>query len=216
MADEASGTIPVELLSKWSGLTAEEIAKAVRGACKLVDGRYPATDAIRLTFAFMRQEMDYVSATELAELQSISNARVSTQATEGIIEQDGRGKYARRTTLAKLFAHYRQRLGETKTTASAAKNQTMALSNRLLEIQVAKAEGRAYDKEAVEKAWAGVILTIREKFLRLANKVAPQMPYQKTEAEAEKMIDTEVRECLSELSRPVEYEVENETQSERD
>ena len=198
-------SISAEDLAKMLAVDEEFLGEGQAFIGQPTQGRYPMDFAIRGAIAWLVEERDYISNKELAELQGITPSRVSNQVKDGILHLDSRGKYPRREAIHELLSHYRTRIGEGKTTAGAAKNQSLQLGNRLLEIQVAKAEGRAIDRDVVEKSWANLILTCREKLLRLANKVAPRIPYLKSESEIEGAIDLEVRECLSELARPPEY-----------
>lgn len=205
-------SVPQEEVAKWLGMEEEDLPSVAGSIGKAVDGRYPMSEVIYGVIALLREQRDYMTNGELAELQGISEARVSIQLREGILKQDEKGKYLRKACVHGIVSHLRTRIGEGKTTAAAAKNEGMELDNELRRIAVAKARGKAWDAAEVEKAWAGIILTVREKLLRLANKLAPRIPYLKSESEVEAAIDAEVRECLSELARPVEYATETTTE----
>ena len=82
------------------------------------------------------------------------------------------------------------------------------MENQLLEIALAKAKGSTIPVDVVDKAWADIVMACRQKFLRLANKLAPRIPFLKSEQEIESEIQREIDEALSELSRTPEYQVD--------
>jgi hypothetical protein len=171
---------------------------------KPVGGNYPAR-AIPVAFEFLRRQIDFISGREISELIDVSQSRVSAMLREGVITQDGRGRYARKKTLYDLFRWMRKRLGEGKSTLGELRRQRLLKQNRLLDVAVAGAERSTIPVDVADRAWATLVLACRQKFLRLANKVAPRIPFLKSEQEIETEIQREIDEALAELARPVNY-----------
>ena len=198
-------SISAEDLAKMLAVDEEFLAEGQAYLGQPIQGRYPMDKAIRGAIAWLVEDRDFITNKELAELQGITPSRVSNQVRDGILHQDSKARFPRREAIHELISHYRTRIGEGKTTAGAAKNQAMMLSNRLLQIQVDKAERRSFDAGAVETAWGGNILTCREKCLRLSSKLSSMLGLT---TEQEEIVDQQVRECLVEMARPIEYAME--------
>jgi phage terminase Nu1 subunit (DNA packaging protein) len=156
----------------------------------------------------LREELQFVSRQEVAELLDVSAPRVSHLVTEGILSQDERGRLERRKTMHALFSWFRNRMGEGKTSAAQAKAEGRLLENELLRLAVEKAKGGAIPAAQVDKAWEHIILLLRQKLLGIPNKIAPRMPYLKNESEIESAILAEIEDALLELSRPIDYQPE--------
>lgn len=211
MPDES--TIPAELLAKWAGITEAELYEALRGTLKPEDGKYPATKAIKLTFEYLREQLDFITGKELAELQEVSQPRVSNQVKDGIISQDGKGRYPRRATLHALLKYWRNRVGEGKTTAASAKNVSIQLDNELRQIALDKAKGNALPRASVEKAVTNIILLARQTWLQMIPKMEQMFPMFPDGQAAAKWLEEWVERGLGELSQPVEFETEAETEA---
>ena len=131
-------------------------------------------------------------------------------AADGLIDQSGPGgTFPRDETLRALFGWMRDRLGDGKSTVATAKAEGIELDNRIKRAQLAREERSALPVTDIERAWSHIILAARQKFLRIANKVAPRIPFLKSESEIESEIQREIDEALSELSRAPEYEPDN-------
>ncbi len=201
-----TGTIEAEKLAGWAGMPLEALGKAIRGECKPdAAGNYDADTACRAVIQHLARERDFISREELAELQEISGSRVSVQTREGLLEQDGQGRWPRRKTMHDLIRYYRGRIGEGKTTAGNLKTETLRLQNEILRNTVAQQQGKLIPVEQVEKGWAFIILRVRQAFLRFGNKMAPRIPYLKDAAAIEDELQKEADSILEDLSRPVEY-----------
>ena len=148
---------------------------------------------------------DFILGQEIAELLEVTSQRVSYMTRDGIIEQDGKGRYHLRTTLHRLFRYYRTRIGEGKSKAALAKQEAQALQNEILKETLKRTRGETITLAEAEKALADVILRARDKFLHLGNKLAPRIPYLKDEAAIESEIRAAHEEALAELARPVDY-----------
>ena len=53
-----------------------------------------------------------------------------------------------------------------------------------------------------------IVLLCKQRLLRIPNKVAPRLPFCKSEADMEIELQKEIDEALLELSRPPDYETE--------
>ena len=76
----------------------------------------------------------------------------------------------------------------------------------LLDNALAVANKSVIGVQEVFDAWAFILLRVRDRFLRLPNKIAPRIPYLKDETAIAAEIQREVEEILTELSRPVDYD----------
>lgn len=152
---------------------------------------------------------EYIAGQEIAELLELTPARVSYMTREGIIEQDGKGRYPMRSTLHRLFRWYRTRIGEGRTKAAQLKQEAQALQTEILKETLRRTKGETITIHAAEKVHADIILRARDKLLRVANKIGPQIPFMKDQPAIEKLIQDVIEEALTELSRPVEYREDN-------
>lgn len=143
------------------------------------------------------------SATKLCELTGLSSTRISMMNKEGIIAMSADESYPVDATLKALFAKLRERYSTDEL-----KNEKLQKENRLLDIQLEKAEGATIPKHQVDSAWANLILRARAKFVGLPNKVSPRLAFCKSEKDMESELTKEIDEALSELSRDVDYHPE--------
>ena len=202
------GTVPARWLARQLGIEEGEVRSLAPRWLPLPDGEgnYETNRAIEGAFSWLRHERDFIEGKEIAALLEVSTPRVSNMTRDGIIGQDGKGRYERPKTLHDLFRYFRTRIGEGKTTAAQAKQEHLQLQTQILRIAVAKAQGEVFSKSSVERALAHLVFLARGKFLRLANKIAGRIMYLTDPIAIEAEVQKEIEEALAELARPVEYE----------
>jgi len=149
----------------------------------------------------MKQPPAFLNRTEIAAIMGLSASRVSQLAAEGVLPQDPQGRHPKEQTHLAIIAHFRQgaELGELK-------RNKLQKEGRLLDVQLRRAEGETMTVAEVERAWAHIVLTVREKLLRVANKISPRIPLLKSGPEIEQLIQGEIEECLLALSKQPEYQ----------
>jgi len=129
----------------------------------------------------------------------LTPARIDQLRAEGILPRDG----AMRPTLEAALAYFRDRSDLT-----AARRENLVKKNALLDTAIATANRTSIPQVEVDEAWTHIVLTIRQKFLGLPSKIAPRIPYLKSEVEIEAEIQKEVEQILTDLARTPEYQPE--------
>lgn len=145
------------------------------------------------------EALHWIGRPDLAELLGTTSARVSQLATDGVlISEDGR--YPRAENVRRVCNYLRGR-----TDLRSLRAEELRRKIELADIALSKARKEVLLATDVEEAWSNLVLIFRQRFLRMANKVAPRLPFCKSENEMETVIDNEVREILLELSRTPLY-----------
>jgi hypothetical protein len=152
------------------------------------------------------QSTDTISQAELAALAGFDRSRICQLATEGILRRDAKGNLPRDESIRLLFRWLRERLGESAGTLAGAKLKAKQLDILIKQRQLEQLDSVWLHKDAVRKTWADIVLTVRQKMLRIGNKLAPRLLYARSEMEFEREITAEIEEALLELSRAPAYE----------
>jgi hypothetical protein len=147
---------------------------------------------------------DHWSTTDLARLTHLTPGRISQLIEEGVIRRGEEG-FDKDQTMEDWNSYLRG-----QSDISAARRQNVEKKNELLQIEIDRAKGDVMPVSDVMKAWENIIFTVREKFLRLAAKISPRLPFCKSEAEMAKIVDDEIREVLFDISRTPDYQGEKE------
>lgn len=143
---------------------------------------------------------------DLGEMIGVTGQRVSAMVREGIFKQRSDGLYdlLESAKAACQWLRERNQNGDLGALKRMKLEQEIAISKHTLEIH-----DRTYVRVTdVQKPYEHRILLCRQKLLRLGNKIAPRIPYLKTENEIEGAINTEIEEALRELARPVDFDTE--------
>ena len=151
-------------------------------------------DALRLT------------ADELSGITGLTDRRHRQIAKEGYFPQPLRGSYALRETIAGLLRWHRDQINKRTGTLTEEKQRKLTAERKLIELHLRRENRKVLDAVDVKRAWEFVCMTIRQRFIGLPAKVAPRLPFCKSVNEMESALDTEVREILNELSRPVKFQ----------
>lgn len=150
----------------------------------------------------MKSKVATLARSELAELLGVTPARVSQMAGDGLFFPDSKGAYPEAASLRAACRLLRDRAG-----IDDLKSAKLQKQNRLLDYEIEKASGQLLEAGAVEKAWINLVLLAKQRLLRIPNKVVPRLPFAKSEAEMEVLIQAEIDEALLELSRPADCRV---------
>ena len=142
-----------------------------------------------------------ITGKKLARLTGYTPSRISQLIADGILPTDPSGQLPRDESLKALFTWLRGRLGEGDSLLGAEKLAILQLDRRLKQMQIEREESKLVSVEEVAKGWADIVLLVRQKLLKVANKVSPRLVFAKSEAEIEKEIQGEIEEALRELSR---------------
>ena len=140
---------------------------------------------------------------EVAELLGLTVARVSQMVREGKIPQSTDESHPRVATTRAIIEHFRSR-----TDLASLKREKLAKENELLDISLSRSRGEVMRVADVQRAWADLVLKTRDRILRIPSKLAPRLPFCKSETDMEKELRSECEDALNELSRPVDYQVE--------
>src|SRR5437867_153382 len=143
-----------------------------------------------------------ISRAEIAALMHISTARVDQLRREGIIPAGG----DMRSTLEAVAIYFRDRCDLT-----AARREHLLKKSKLLDNALARENRSVVTVDEMDKGWAHIVLTIRQKLLSLPNKIAPRLAYLTGEVAIEQELRREVEEALLQLSRSPTYEPEAES-----
>lgn len=109
-------------------------------------------------------------------------------------------------TLSALFAYYQKRLKEGSEDEQAVDADLKREQLENLRLKNAKMRRDLIPMEVVDRVWTSEIQHARTSLLGLAAKVAPQLAGCRDAAEAQALIDREVREVLSGIAENPQYE----------
>jgi len=141
----------------------------------------------------------HMSRDELADIMGVTPGRISQMAGSGLIHPDPDG-YEVLQAFRDVVTYYRG-----LTDLSAIKQSKLKKEDELLEIALQKARGEVLPVADVQTVWGDIMLKVRDALRRVGGKIAPMLPYAKTEADMQKRIEDAIDEALRELSRPVDY-----------
>jgi len=147
----------------------------------------------------MKKTVATIERSELAELLGVTAPRISQLAGEGLFEPDSKGAYPAIESLKAACRLLRDRAG-----IDDLKSQKLQKQNQLLDFDIERASGQLLEAVAVERAWVNIVLLCKQRLLRIPNKVAPRLPFCKSESDMECELQKEIDEALLELSRPVD------------
>ncbi len=174
------------------------------------DGNYKQSEAIHGAFSFLRWQRDRITRQQVADYMGYSAARVNQLAREGVLQQGVDSEYPRHETIHAICRYLRAQSEATKGSLSDIRRRKLEQESQILAHQLAREEGQLLKVSVVEREWSNLMLNCRQKLLRIGNKVAPRVPYLKSEAEIEAAIQAEVDEALNELSRPMDFQEKDE------
>ena len=106
------------------------------------------------------------------------------------------GDLARLKQLKKLLSESNSDMSEGESI-----RRLRAAEARLKELQLAEQEGRLLDAEDVRRTWTNAIMTVRNRLLALGDAICVQVAAESDLLKCRSLIDTEVRDALTELSR---------------
>jgi len=144
-----------------------------------------------------------LGADELCGLTGLTDRRHRHLATEGYIPQPVRGRYPFQPTLAGIIRFHKDQWAKRTGTMAEEKQRLIKAQRQMVELHLSRERGETLDANEVQRAWAFIVMTIRQRFMGMAAKLAPRLPFCKGVTEMEKMIDSDSREILADLSRPI-------------
>lgn len=177
------------------------------GAIQNDAGEWPQASAITAMLAFQKDRWQWTSNGELAELLGVTRSRISHLIRDGVFTQEVDSRMPRQKNIKELASHLLA-LSKQKQSSFDDKLEIARIDKELKQIELDKALNKSLDAGAVEKAWVNIILLAKQRLLRVPNKVAPRLPFCKSESDMEIEIQKEIDEALLELSRAPDYETE--------
>lgn len=201
-------TFETRYLVVSTGLDESELGVLEKfGATRNADGTWPQASAVTAMLAWHRDRWEWTTNGELAELMGVARSRISHLIRDGVFSQSTDSRMPRQKNIFELVRHL-QSLAKQKQSSFDDKLEIARIDKELKQIELDKALNKSLDAGAVEKAWLNIILLCKQRLLRIPNKVAPRLPFCKSEADMEHELQKEIDEALLELSRPPDYEVE--------
>jgi hypothetical protein len=145
---------------------------------------------------------DFWNSVDLAVMTHLTQGRISQLIDEGVIHRTPDGFEKDRTF--EDWNNYLRGMSD----VSAARRLNVEKKNELLQLEIDRVKGEVMPVEDVMRSWSEIIFLVREKFLRVAAKVSPRLPFCKSEAEMCNLVDAEIREVLVDIARPPDYKME--------
>ena len=145
-----------------------------------------------------------ITAETLCRISTLTDQRHRQLAQSGVFPSPQRGYYLLEPTIRGLLCYYRDRNKKEKESLSEERLKKLRAERKMAELQLAKAMNKAMDADAVVRSWQNIVLTARQKFLGLENKISSRLgftDFQRAE------LRREIEEALTELSRPQQYGV---------
>lgn len=144
-----------------------------------------------------------ISKATLARLLGISRQRVSALVGQGLpVESDGR--LDREKALAWVSANVRADIGpyrgEGGVTLIAARTQKALIELELLKLELAKRQGDLVEAAEVIRGWSTLVMNAKTRLLGMGAILAPLVAHETNEIRCGELIDSEVRDALTELS----------------
>lgn len=146
-----------------------------------------------------------LSADELSSITGTTDRRHRQLAKEGYYPQPVRGEYKFRETLSGLLRWHRDQAAKKTGTLAEEKQRKLKAERMLIELHLRRENREALDADEVRRAWEFIGMNMRQRFMGLPAKIAPRLPFCKSVTEMEAALDLEVREILTELSRPIKF-----------
>ena len=143
-----------------------------------------------------------ISAKTLCRITSLTDQRHRQLAQAGCFPPPKRGHYQLEATIQGLLRYYRERNNKEKASLSDEKFKKLQAERKMAELQLAKAEDKALDADAVVREWQNICLTVRQRFLGLDGKISPQLGFTDRQRAG---LRREIEESLTELSKPQSY-----------
>ena len=201
-------TFTSRFVAQSVGLEESELHRLVEfGATRDADGNWPQSSAVTAMLAFQKDRWQWASNGELAELLGVTRSRISHLIRDGIFTQEVDSRMPRQKNIKELASHLLA-LSKQKQNSWDDKLEIARIDKELKQIELDRAQNKSLDAGAVEKAWVNIVLLCKQRLLRIPNKVAPRLPFCKSEADMEIELQKEIDEALLELSRPPDYETE--------
>lgn len=85
------------------------------------------------------------------------------------------------------------------------KTRTEKHRGDLLQVAVLRQQGKLVLLKEAELGWSDLVLSFRTKVTGLPSKLTPLILAKKSPADIQALLETELRQCLEELGKPVEY-----------
>ena len=150
-----------------------------------------------------------ITAETLCRISTLTDQRHRQLAQSGVFPSPQRGYYLLEPTIRGLLCYYRDRNKKEKESLSEERLKKLRAERKMAELQLAK----AMDADAVVRSWQNIVLTARQKFLGLENKISSRLgftDFQRAE------LRREIEEALTELSRPQQYDVAEDSENEEE
>ena len=154
-----------------------------------------------------------ITAETLCRITTLTDQRHRQLAQSGVFPSPQRGYYQLEPTIRGLLCYYRDRNKKEKESLSEERLKKLRAERKMAELQLAKAMNKAMDADAVVRSWQNIVLTARQKFLGLENKISSRLgftDFQRAE------LRREIEEALTELSRPQQYDVAEDLENEEE
>lgn len=211
---KAVATLTPARLAAILGVPEDQLPELSRYLGKPEGGLYPLAATLEAAVEMLRDQRDFISGQELADIFEVGPPEISRLCASGVFEQElGRGnreaRYPRDQNIKAGVRSLKQRMGEGKTLTAVLKQEREQIALERDRMALAKEQKKVLPVEVVHKAWGNLVMMCRAKFLRMPNKMAPRLAYLKSEVEIEAALSQEVEECMSELvPKEIKYETE--------
>ena len=147
-----------------------------------------------------------ISAEMLCEITKLTDRRHRQLADDGYFPPPIAGVYQMVPTLTGIVNYLREMADRNSDSMAEEKLRKTRAERQLAELKLSRERHESLDAQAVIKAWSGILVTIRQKLLALPSKVSPRLAYVDAQPEVEEILEKEVTEALTDLSKPIEYD----------
>ena len=145
----------------------------------------------------------HIAAETLCTLTGLSDRRHRQIAKDGYFPPPINGEYQFTATIQGMFRHYRELSKKRNSSIEGEKAKKLTAERKIEELKLARMMGNSLDAESVVRAWQGMVMISRQKFLGLENKVSGRLGFSEQQRVE---LRKEIEEALEELSKRQNYE----------
>ena len=141
-----------------------------------------------------------VGPAELADVLLMTRANVSRLAQRGVVTRVGTGRYSLIASCTD-YIKFLKASGRYGSEPGSAKGRFQEARAQIAEIELRDRVDGLLEREAVDRAWAAIVESVRSRILALPAKVGPLAHGARTIAEASEAVRQEVYAALTEIAR---------------
>ena len=151
---------------------------------------------------------EQLTAEKFCEITSLTDRRHRQLADQGYFPPPINGVYQFTPCLSGMVRYLREMADRNSDSMADEKLMKTRAERQLAELKLSRERKDSLDAQAVFKVWENILLTVRQKLLALPSKLSPRLVYIEEQPKIEDELEREIKEALSDLSKPTPYDEE--------